>query len=135
MWIIQICYCNARHCFTDKCANSSTSDPVVCSSLLFLFSLSLSLFLLKSWLSWLFNKMLVGSHLAGLDKLDACPHTHTNTHAHTHTLGFHVLCGHFIDVMMFILFKLYKKSSDAKASKCHLRFSCLSSVISLKWQW
>jgi len=40
---------------------------------------------------------------------------------------------------------IYMKSSDAKASKCHLKFSSLmiifiklvhlSSVISLKWQW
>jgi len=42
------------------------------------------------------------------------------------------------------IFKQYMKSSDAKASKCHLKFSSvmmifiklvyLSSVISLKWQ-
>ncbi len=35
-------------------------------------------------------------------------HTHTHTHAHgTHMLGFHVLWGLSIDVMVFILYKLY----------------------------
>ncbi len=44
-------------------------------------------------------------------------HTHTNryslslslshTHTHTHMLGFHVLWGLSIDVMVFILYKLY----------------------------
>jgi len=51
-------------------------------------------------------------------------HTHTHTHTHTH-----------------IYIYIYMKSSDAKASKCHLKFSStmiiliklvyLSSVISL----
>ncbi len=36
------------------------------------------------------------------------PHTpHTHTHTHTHMLGFHVLWGLSIDVMVFILYKLY----------------------------
>ncbi len=35
-------------------------------------------------------------------------HTHTpHTHTHTHMLGFHVLWGLSIDVMVFILYKLY----------------------------
>ncbi len=34
-------------------------------------------------------------------------HTHTHTHTHTHMLGFHVLWGLSIDVMFFILYKLY----------------------------
>ncbi len=34
-------------------------------------------------------------------------HTHTHTHARTHMLGFHVLWGLSIDVMVFILYKLY----------------------------
>ncbi len=33
--------------------------------------------------------------------------THTHTHTHTHMLGFHVLWGLSIDVMVFILYKLY----------------------------
>ncbi len=32
---------------------------------------------------------------------------HTHTHTHTHMLGFHVLWGLSIDVMVFILYKLY----------------------------
>ncbi len=40
------------------------------------------------------------------------PHTHTHTNTpppptHTHMLGFHVLWGLSIDVMVFILYKLY----------------------------
>ncbi len=35
------------------------------------------------------------------------PHTHTHTHTHTHMFGFHVLWGLSIDVMVFILYKLY----------------------------
>ncbi len=34
-------------------------------------------------------------------------HTHTHTHTHTHMLGFHVLWGLSIDVMVFILYKRY----------------------------
>ncbi len=34
-------------------------------------------------------------------------YTHTHTHTHTHMLGFHVLWGLSIDVMVFILYKLY----------------------------
>ncbi len=34
-------------------------------------------------------------------------HSHTLTHTHTHMLGFHVLWGLSIDVMVFILYKLY----------------------------
>ncbi len=34
-------------------------------------------------------------------------HTHIHTHTHTHMLGFHVLWGLSIDVMVFILYKLY----------------------------
>ncbi len=34
-------------------------------------------------------------------------HAHTHTHTHTHMLGFHVLWGLSIDVMVFILYKLY----------------------------
>ncbi len=34
-------------------------------------------------------------------------HKHTHTHTHTHMLGFHVLWGLSIDVMVFILYKLY----------------------------
>ncbi len=34
-------------------------------------------------------------------------HTRTHTHTHTHMLGFHVLWGLSIDVMVFILYKLY----------------------------
>ncbi len=33
--------------------------------------------------------------------------THTHTHTRTHMLGFHVLWGLSIDVMVFILYKLY----------------------------
>ncbi len=33
--------------------------------------------------------------------------TYTHTHTHTHMLGFHVLWGLSIDVMVFILYKLY----------------------------
>ncbi len=33
--------------------------------------------------------------------------THARTHTHTHMLGFHVLWGLSIDVMVFILYKLY----------------------------
>jgi len=46
--------------------------------------------------------------------------------------------------MCVCVYNIYMKSSDAKASKCHLKFSSkmiifikllyLSSVISLKWQ-
>jgi len=49
------------------------------------------------------------------------------------------------DVYWSLLHKSHMKSSNAKASKCHLKFSSriiifikrvyLSSVISLKWQW
>jgi len=52
----------------------------------------------------------------------------------------HVILGYFCSIRV-----KYLKSSDAKASKCHLKFSSkmiifiklvyLSSVISLKWQW
>ncbi len=34
-------------------------------------------------------------------------HTHTHTHARTHLLCFHVLWGHSIGVMVFILYNLY----------------------------
>ncbi len=34
-------------------------------------------------------------------------YTHTHTRTHTHMLGFHVLWGLSIDVMVFILYKLY----------------------------
>jgi len=33
--------------------------------------------------------------------------TPTHSHTHTHTLGFHVLWGISIDIMIFILYKLY----------------------------
>ncbi len=40
-------------------------------------------------------------------RLSEHSHTHTLTHTHTHMLGFHVLWGLSIDVMVFILYKLY----------------------------
>ncbi len=47
------------------------------------------------------------THTHSLSHTHTHTHTQTHTHAHTHMLGFHVLWGLSIDVMVFILYKLY----------------------------
>jgi len=78
--------------------------------------------------------------------VSTCPYDEQATR-HTKSTQRGITCKFILSAMMIstIYIYIYMKSSDAKASKCHLKFSSrmiifiklvyLSSLISLKWGW